>query len=76
VRLLQLVWPLPVLQQRGYEIELTEVMRDIRQRDEIDTNRSLAPLKPALDAEIIDCSAFCADQVIELLLAGVSGRIK
>ncbi|MFA7467699.1 MAG: (d)CMP kinase [Desulfotomaculaceae bacterium] len=64
------------LKQRGYEIELSEVMRDIRQRDEIDTNRSLAPLKPALDAEIIDCSAFCADQVIEPLLAGVSGRIE
>ncbi|KJS14117.1 MAG: cytidylate kinase [Peptococcaceae bacterium BRH_c8a] len=64
------------LKQRGYQIQLSEVIRDIRQRDEIDSNRSLAPLKPAPDAEIIDCSDFCADRVIEIMLARVSGGIK
>lgn len=64
------------LKQRGYQIELSEVIRDIRQRDEIDSNRAMAPLKPAPDAEIIDCSDFCADRVIEIMLAGFSGGIK
>ena len=61
------------LKQRGYQTELSEVIQDIRQRDEIDSNRSLAPLKPAPDAVIIDCSDSCTDRVIEIMLAGVRG---
>ncbi len=64
------------LKQRGYNIELSEVIRDIKQRDEIDSNRSLAPLKPAPDAKIIDCSDLSAGRVIEIMLAGVSGGTK
>jgi len=64
------------LKQHGYDIELSEVIRDIRQRDEIDSNRSLAPLKPAPDAKIIDCSDLSADRVIEIMQAGVSGGME
>jgi len=61
------------LKQKGYDIELTEVIEDIKHRDEIDSNRSWAPLKPAPDAKIINCSDLSADQVIEIMQASVSG---
>lgn len=63
------------LKQLGYNIGLGEVIRDIKQRDEIDSSRLLAPLKPAPDAIIIDCSDFSADRVVEIMLTRVSGGI-
>ena len=39
------------------------VLEDLRQRDERDEKRSIAPLKPADDAFIIDSSANDASEV-------------
>ncbi|WP_027363390.1 (d)CMP kinase [Desulfotruncus alcoholivorax] len=61
------------LQQNGYPVEYDQVIRDIILRDEIDSNRALAPLKPAPDAVIVDCSGLTAKQVVNMLLSMVSG---
>ena len=42
--------------QKGSNQTYEEVLADIKARDERDTNRSTAPLKPADDAIIIDTS--------------------
>lgn len=63
------------LKQRGYQIDFEDVIQGIKKRDEIDSNRSVAPLKPAPDAEIIDCSSMDVVRVVNLILARVSGRL-
>lgn len=50
---------------------LDAIERDIRRRDQNDTRRDIAPLKPAADAIIIDSSALSADQVVERMLARI-----
>ncbi|MFV0625734.1 MAG: (d)CMP kinase [Alphaproteobacteria bacterium] len=51
--------------QKGISISYDEVLRDVKSRDERDSNRAAAPLKPAEDAIIIDTSDLDARQVFE-----------
>jgi histidinol-phosphate aminotransferase len=53
---------------------LKEVERDMKQRDENDSNREIAPLKPAEDAEIIDSTNIPASAVVELMLSCIKSR--
>ena len=54
---------------------LVEVERDMKQRDENDRSRELAPLKPAEDAEIIDSTAISANEVVEWMVSYIeAGR--
>ena len=53
---------------------LQEVESDMKQRDENDSTRKLAPLKPAEDAEVIDSTDISADGVVELMLSYIEGR--
>lgn len=46
---------------------IEETEQDINQRDENDRTRSLAPLKPAEDAIIVDSTDLSADEVVELM---------
>ena len=41
------------------------VLKEMKERDERDSSRAVAPLKPADDATIIDSSGLNADQVFE-----------
>ena len=57
--------------------DLASVIEDIRRRDEQDTKRETAPLKPADDALIVDTTGMSIDEVLERLAgycrqAGVS----
>lgn len=48
-----------------------DIEKDIKRRDENDSNRSLAPLKPAEDAIRIDATDIAAEVVVERMLAHV-----
>ena len=48
---------------------LDEVERDIQQRDQNDSTRKVAPLKPARDAIIIDSTDLTVAQVVELMVS-------
>ena len=50
---------------------LEEVEKDIRCRDENDSTRELAPLKPAEDAIMIDSSELSAENVVRQMMAYV-----
>lgn len=52
-------------QSKGLTISYEEVLKDIIARDERDSKRSSAPLKPAEDAVIIDTSLLTIEQVRE-----------
>lgn len=48
-------------------LDYDAILADIRARDERDSRRSVAPLKPALDARIIDTTAIGVDEVMALV---------
>jgi len=56
------------LLERGKSIIYAVVLQDMKERDERDTNRSVAPLKPAEDAFILDTSDLNADQAFSAAL--------
>ena len=56
------------LQEKGQQVTLDEVLRDIRQRDHQDMTRAVAPLKQAEDAVLLDTSNITLEQSIEAVL--------
>jgi cytidylate kinase len=56
---------------KGESVDMAELVRDIRERDERDSNRAISPLKPAGDAVIIDSTAMTIDEVFANMLAGI-----
>ena len=50
---------------------LEGIERDIRRRDENDSTRDVAPLKPAADAVIIDSTIMTALEVVDSMLASI-----
>ena len=63
------------LRSRGHEAIYDEVLDDLRQRDERDRRRAVAPLVPASDAFLLDTSQLSAAEVFAQALAHVSRRI-
>jgi cytidylate kinase len=55
-------------------LTIEEIEQDINCRDENDRTRSLAPLKPADDAIIIDSTDLSADEVVELMLSHIAEK--
>lgn len=64
------------LLSRNEIAEFTMILEDIRRRDERDSSRSTAPLKPAADAIILDTTALDADAVFRAALELVESRIR
>jgi cytidylate kinase len=56
------------LREKGQEVDEAETLRLIIERDEADSSRSLAPLKPAEDATIVDSSQMSIDEVVALMI--------
>ena len=53
------------LKQRGIETTIAPLLQDIRARDERDRNRTIAPLRPAEGAEVVDTTGLSPSQVLE-----------
>jgi CMP/dCMP kinase len=56
------------LRNKGFEVSISELMTSIQERDARDSNRDVAPLKPADDAIIIDTSGKSVDRVVDEVL--------
>jgi cytidylate kinase len=52
------------LQARGEQVAEAEVLADIRRRDERDSTRTAAPLKPAADAHLLDTTHLDIDAAV------------
>lgn len=52
------------LLNRGRNVGYDDVLQDIKARDDRDTNRAVAPLRPAPDAMILDTSDMTAEAVL------------
>ena len=60
---------------KGHEVELSNVLEDQRRRDKDDTERAIAPLKPAPDAIVVDTTGLDLDQVVERCFRAVRERV-
>ena len=59
--------------QRGDPADYNHILRAMRKRDQIDSSRVVAPLRPAKDAHILCSDGLDANQVFELAKALVFG---
>lgn len=57
------------LQNMGKSVTLDGVLKDLKERDERDINRKVAPTVAAADAIVIDTSELDADSVIKLVIS-------
>lgn len=55
------------LQAKGERCDITEIEKDIEERDYRDTHRTTSPLKQAEDAVLVDTSEMNIDEVVETI---------
>lgn len=63
------------LQAMGLDVKMSDILGNIQARDQRDTERTVAPLKPASDAYIIDSSQLNIEEVFKLMTGFVDEQI-
>lgn len=63
------------LNEQGVNVSISGLVRDIESRDARDCGRKSAPLKPAVDALIIDTDNMAIDEVVARVLALAQERL-
>jgi cytidylate kinase len=63
------------LKEKGFDVRIGRLLDDIRQRDERDQNRKVAPLMPAEDALVLDSTEFSIDEVVSKILSFANGKL-
>jgi cytidylate kinase len=62
------------LQRNGVKVDSNKILQMIIERDRSDSERSLAPLKKAADALLIDTTNLDVEQVCGVILASIEKR--
>jgi cytidylate kinase len=63
------------LKEKGIDVNIGRLLADIRQRDERDQNRKVAPLVPAEGALIIDSTDISITEVVNEILVFANGKL-
>ncbi len=63
------------LKDKGFDVKITRLLDDIRQRDERDQNRKVAPLIPAEGALIVDSTELSIDEVVNKILSFTNEKL-
>ncbi len=63
------------LREKGMDVALEDVLRDVETRDKNDSGRALAPLRPAEDAVMCDTTELDLEASLELILDTVKKRV-
>lgn len=61
-------------EEQGVHSDFSSVLADLRRRDQYDSNREVAPLRPAADAVILDTTPMTVEQVVEKALEVVRSK--
>src|SRR5204863_8412193 len=61
-------------ERRGERVDEEAMRKEVEMRDSVDSERPVAPLRPAADAVIIDTDHLDLDQVVERILETVRQR--
>ncbi|WP_354624003.1 (d)CMP kinase [Psychromonas sp. MME2] len=63
------------LQEKGFSVSIAQILSEIKERDFRDRNRTVAPLRPAEDAFVIDSTCLTIDEVVEQILNLVAHKL-
>lgn len=63
------------LQAMGLDVKISDILANIQARDKRDMERTVAPLKPATDAYVIDSSNLNIDEVFQLMTDYVDSKL-
>ncbi len=61
---------------RGKKVILDDILEDMLRRDQIDSSRKIAPLKPAADALIIDSDHMNAEEVFQYIIKIINLKLE
>jgi cytidylate kinase len=59
-------------EKRGERVDQEAMRREVEARDRVDSERTVAPLRPAPDAIVIDTDRLDVDEVVDLILRRLS----
>src|SRR6201996_1688174 len=62
--------------QKGFSANIDDLLRDLRERDERDSQRAVAPLKPAADARLLDTSTLSIDEAVDQVVQWYRSDVK
>ncbi|MER0345637.1 (d)CMP kinase [Vibrio vulnificus] len=63
------------LQDKGLDVRFDDLLSEIQERDDRDRNRSVAPLRPAEDALVLDSTSMSIDEVVEKALQYIESKL-
>jgi cytidylate kinase len=58
-------------ERRGERVDEDAMRKEVAERDRVDTQRAVAPLRPAPDAVVIDTDRLDVEQVVDVILKHV-----
>jgi CMP/dCMP kinase len=59
----------------GKPVDLDATLREIRERDQRDASRDVAPMVPAADAQLVDSSTQTLEEVVDSLTRAVAAKV-
>jgi cytidylate kinase len=59
-------------ERRGERVDEEAMRKEVEERDRVDTQRAVAPLRPAPDAVVIDTDRLDVDQVVDVILKHIA----
>ncbi|MGF1908191.1 (d)CMP kinase [Vibrio kasasachensis] len=63
------------LQGKGLDVKFDDLLSEIKERDDRDRNRPVAPLRPADDALVLDSTLMSIDEVVEKALQYIESKL-
>lgn len=63
------------LKEKGIQADYDQLLQEIKQRDFNDSNRAVAPLKPADDAVVLDTTGSTFEQAVQLILTVIREKL-
>ena len=61
-------------ERRGEAVDAEAMSKEVEARDRVDSERTVAPLRPAADAIVVNTDQLDVDQVVDLVVDHVRGR--
>jgi cytidylate kinase len=61
-------------ERRGERVDAEAMRKEVEGRDRVDTQRAVAPLRPAPDAVVVDTDQLDVDQVVDRILKHIAAR--
>jgi cytidylate kinase len=62
-------------ERRGEHVDAEAMRKEVEMRDRVDSERSIAPLRPAKDAFVIDTDDLSLDEVVDTILTEIGDTV-